>query len=362
MPRLQKQGLINKFFSIANKCKNWLVLIPLRFLPAHVRLNHSGSAFRESRLLYLAVKLDLADLLADLAVPVDLLAKESDISAGNLYRILRALVSMGIFKETLPRVFANNRLSFLLCRTNKHNFRQQILRENNATKSNLWFNKFAARLHVHADKHAIGIEHNRSKQGYSGFSRHEPSGKVNIFEGVDLSTFDLVFDSGNASGDHIHDMLLSSNDLNICIYDSAAAIRRAKMFWQGEHVQHANIRLSFEQGDMFTSLPKASSKHNLYCFVGVFSGLSDNDCLNVLNNAKVAIANFDATVVIVDTVLPNVGLHASDALDDIQLLFENSGGHRTLNQWQKLITQSDFILGEVVELRSSNKILVLRKT
>jgi hypothetical protein len=183
-----------------------------------------------------------------------------------------------------------------------------------------------------------------------------------MFEGFDWSTFDLVFDSGNANGEHILDMLLSSMDLNICIFDNSAAISSAKIFWQNEHIQDTNIRLSFEPGSIFKSLPKASSQHNLYCFVRVFSGLSDKDCLTILNNIKLAMANFDATVAIVDTVLPIVGLDTSDALDDIQLLLENGGEHRTLVQWQKLISQTHLSIVEVVELRSSNKVLVLRKT
>jgi hypothetical protein len=72
--------------------------------------------------------------------------------------------------------------------------------------------------------------------------------------------------------------------------------------------------------------------------------------------------NFKATVAIVDTIFPVVGLDSSDALDDIQLLLENSGEHRTLNQWQKLLKPSGFSIVEVVDIRSSNKILGLRKT
>jgi hypothetical protein len=124
-----------------------------------------GSAFRESRLLYLAVKLDIADLLADLAISVDLLAKESDINANNLYRILRALVSMGIFKETQPKVFANNSISLLLRRANKHNIRQHILNANNASKSSLWFNQLEARLRLEPDNQPRAIDHNAFTQG-----------------------------------------------------------------------------------------------------------------------------------------------------------------------------------------------------
>jgi len=355
MITLQKNRFINKLFSIAKKWKSVLVLLPYKFLPAHARLSHIGSAFRGSRLLYLAVQLDIADLLANQNVTVEHIAKKQSLNRDNLYRILRALVSMGIFTEVSPKVFANNRLSKLLLRSNKYNVRQDILLDNQASKSAVWFDN---------DESQKGVSNRpSSKDLRRGTSEHlNIDTKVNTFEGFDWSSFDLVFDSGNANGDHILDILRSTSDLNICIYDNSAAIRSAKMFWQGDHIKDTNIRLSFEQGDMFTSLPKASSQHNLYCFVRVFSGLSDRDGLTILRNAKVAIANFNATIAIVDTVLPIEGLDPSDALDDIQLLLGNSGEHRTLKQWEILIKQTDFTLAEVAELRSSNKILVLRKT
>jgi hypothetical protein len=73
-------------------------------------------------------------------------------------------------------------------------------------------------------------------------------------------------------------------------------------------------------------------------------------------------ANFSATVAIVDTVLPIVGSDSSDALEYIQFLLDNSGEYRTLNQWQKLFILADFSIVEVVDIGSSIKMIVLRKT
>jgi hypothetical protein len=73
-------------------------------------------------------------------------------------------------------------------------------------------------------------------------------------------------------------------------------------------------------------------------------------------------ANFSATVAIVDTVLPIVGSDSSDALEDIQFLLDNSGEYRILNQWQKLFILADFSIVEVVDIGSSIKMIVLRKT
>src|ERR1043165_2756125 len=56
--------------------------------------------------LYVAAKLGVADLIADGARPVSELAAETKTNERALYRVLRSLASVGVFKETDPKVFA----------------------------------------------------------------------------------------------------------------------------------------------------------------------------------------------------------------------------------------------------------------
>ncbi len=53
-----------------------------------------------SRLIYVAAKLELADLLDDGPRTVEELAMAAGVRAPALYRVLRALASVGIFEET----------------------------------------------------------------------------------------------------------------------------------------------------------------------------------------------------------------------------------------------------------------------
>ena len=54
-----------------------------------------------------AAQLELADLLADGPLHVDILAQRTESHAPSLYRLLRALESTGIFTQTSPKVFGN---------------------------------------------------------------------------------------------------------------------------------------------------------------------------------------------------------------------------------------------------------------
>lgn len=191
---------------------------------------------------------------------------------------------------------------------------------------------------------------------------------VNPFEGFNWAMFDLMIDSGNADGQHLLDILSISERMNICIYDNPKAIKAAKMFWQSQKSSSNSpitadstiFRISFEEGEILRSLPTASSHKNLYCFVNVFSGLNDSECLTILTNTKEAIGPFTVTVAVIDSVWSKTLSRPRAVIRDRQLSLEKNIRQRTYTQWKSLINKSDFTITEIVELRSSNKVLVLK--
>lgn len=74
-------------------------------LPPQVVMLNLTIGYWISRLIYVAAKLKLADLLKARARTVDDLAKETGVQAPALYRVLRALASVGIFAETSGQQF-----------------------------------------------------------------------------------------------------------------------------------------------------------------------------------------------------------------------------------------------------------------
>ena len=61
----------------------------------------------QSRALAVAAELELADLLADGPVSVDVLAAKTQTDSLSLFRMMRALESSGVFTQVSPRIFAN---------------------------------------------------------------------------------------------------------------------------------------------------------------------------------------------------------------------------------------------------------------
>src|SRR5580698_2090843 len=76
---------------------------PARFvMDPKQHLMQIAGVFRLSACLYVIAKLGIADLVADGARPVEELAADTGTNADALYRVLRALASVGVFSEPQP--------------------------------------------------------------------------------------------------------------------------------------------------------------------------------------------------------------------------------------------------------------------
>ncbi len=85
-------------------------------LPPHAQRLEIELGYWRSRAVTVAAELEFADYLADGPLHVDELARRTKTHAPSLYRLLRALETIGVFKQVTPRVFGNTPVSELLGR------------------------------------------------------------------------------------------------------------------------------------------------------------------------------------------------------------------------------------------------------
>jgi hypothetical protein len=99
-------------------CKSYTVAVtvqpPAVLTPPPAILLHMITGYWVSQAIYIAAKLGIADRLTDGPVACENLAAATHTHAPSLYRVLRALASVGIFSETIPGSFALTPLAVLL--------------------------------------------------------------------------------------------------------------------------------------------------------------------------------------------------------------------------------------------------------
>src|SRR5262245_19227046 len=80
-------------------------------LPPQVQLFQMITGFAVSQAIHVAARLNIAEHVAAGPVPVDQLARKVGADPEALYRLLRALASVGVFSEPAPRRFSNSPMS-----------------------------------------------------------------------------------------------------------------------------------------------------------------------------------------------------------------------------------------------------------
>ena len=65
-----------------------------------------GTGYMASAALQVALKLEIADRFSSDPMPVAELARAAGVDEDALYRVMRALASLGLFEEPAPRMFS----------------------------------------------------------------------------------------------------------------------------------------------------------------------------------------------------------------------------------------------------------------
>ena len=87
---------------------------PTTIAPPEATLLPMMTGYWVSQALYVAAKLGVADLVADGPVSAEALATLTNTHASSLHRLLRALVSVGVFSQPIPGHFGLTPMSALL--------------------------------------------------------------------------------------------------------------------------------------------------------------------------------------------------------------------------------------------------------
>lgn len=367
---LQKNsGRVRRFAKLM-KFAAWLQNIPNKITPASFRLIQIGSAFWQSRVLHAAVRLDIASVLGDEHLSVDVIAARVLAQPDAIYRLLRMLAAMGIFDEVSPRVFKNNALSSHLREDNPKNVRAMILMHNSLEMSQPWFEQLEQG--VRSGDVPFQISHGRELYAYMDdhaefdalFARAMDSVEAltgdSFVTDFDWGRFDRIIDVGGSKGSKSLAILKRHPQLTALVFDRTQVIQTAASYWIGKESPTLLPRLTFQAGDLLESVPAAKNDKDIYLLSAVLHGMDEEDCVKVLRNLAAASAGSGARIALMELVVSELKADFSSAAFDMQMFMATRGRERTLHEWQSLFDQSGLALEELVGLQSLGNILVLR--
>lgn len=370
MKNLHKNKFTIKLFSYAMSFGNWLQQIPNKVTPPPFRLVQIGSAFWQSRALYVGAKLGLADEIKDSEKSTSTLSETLNLNEDHLYRLMRMLSSMGIFEETSHRVFKNSKISNYLRVDNPDNVLAMVLMHNSPQMTKPWTDALEESIRDGGTPfekiNNVGLfEYMDQNKDFDLLFSQAMDSVENVagtpfLDDFNWGSFKRVIDVGGSNGAKAITILKSNPKLKAVVFDRPQVIDEAKNSWADKANDETLSRLQFLGGDMLENIPSSESDDDLYLFIAIFHGFSDSDCKTILLNLKTAIGDKSPYIVIMDTVADEINIDSVTASFDMQMLMGTKGRERTLKEWNKLFNNSGFKIEDVMDTRSFGKYIVIR--
>lgn len=323
-------------------------------LPLPFVLMQMVTGYWVSQSIYAAAKLKIADFLKDDAKSYEELAKATNTHARSLYRLLRALASVGIFAETQTGYFALtpladylqserqdslNAIAILFGEEEYYSWKDIIysLQTGNSAFEHLYgMNIF--------EYHAQNPE--RAKlfdQAMTSFSTLENAGVVLDY---DFSGIETLVDVGGGNGKLISDILKVNPHMEGILLEQASVTEGAKYLIETAELSD---RCKVFVGNFFEFVP---SDGDAYILKHIIHDWDDESAIAILKTCHSAMSENDK-LLIVEQVIPPGNHSFPGKLLDLQMLIMCPGGcERTEEEYRILLQKSGFELVKVVPTRS----------
>jgi hypothetical protein len=311
-----------------------------------------------SQAIYVAARLGVADRLIAGPRTCAQLAQATGAHEPSLYRLLRALASVGIFVEEGERRFALTPLAEPL-RSDRPNSLRPVALMMGEEHYRAW----GELLHS-VQTGECAFEHMYGMPIFKYLAEHPEAGKTfdaamtgihgrestAMLEAFDFSPAQKLIDIGGGNGTLLTAALRKYPHLQGVLFDLPEVIARA----QTAVATDVKSRLGFAAGDFFAAVPSGG---DLFLLRHIIHDWDDEESLTILKNCRQAMSA-QGRLLLIETVIPP-GNEASFAkLLDLNMLVLPGGQERTEAEYRRLFAAAGFELAQILPTRAEVDILV----
>lgn len=295
--------------------------------------------FRTTLLLHVAATLGIADQLESGPRSVAELAASCGCRAEELYRILRALSSLGIVRELADRRFELAALGEHL-RTHA----EGSLRAMAALYGERWiWNAYGNLLHsVRTGEPAFDAVHgqrffdylqedaNAARSFNAAMSSYSAQELSAVCAAYDFSRFQTIADIGGGHGRLLAAMLRANPNARGVLFDLSEVCADAQ-----QTLNHAGVadRVTVVGGDFFSEIPRGAQ---LYVMKSIIHDWHDDAALHILANCRAAMTS-DARLLLIERLVGEPNEPDEAKLFDINMLAMLGGRERTAGEYRALL-------------------------
>jgi hypothetical protein len=311
-----------------------------------------------SQSIYVAAKLGLPDLVKNGPQTAEQLAAATGTQPAALYRLLRALASVGMFREDTRHCFARTPAAEPLCSDALHSQRSLAImmgEEHFACWGELLYS-------VRTGRNAFEKIH--GEPIFDWLSKHPEQAKTfdeamvavhgretaAMLEACDFSGIDMLADVGGGNGSVLRAVLAQFPSMRGMLCDLPGVVGRAQPLIAAAGMAD---RLQTMPTDFFVAVPAGA---NAYLMRHIIHDWNDEQALQILRNIRRAIGR-DGRLLIIENVIPPGNDPGFAKLLDLNMLVIPGGKERTEGEYRALFSAAGFRLAQVIPTRADVSVI-----
>jgi len=346
LPKLPPVWLVKTL----NRFRSFLLKLNKHLFPGNVVLYEQFQYFWLLPSLYVAAKLNVAEVLKDKPLAADDLARKVGADPDSIYRVMRALSSQGIFHERRDGRFQLNSISRGLLDT-PGSMRYALLHHLGPVNWNLMSNLIygvTTGKDSFANRYGMPI-YDYLKQHPAEYALFDSSmtnlsdlGLAPVLKAYDFSASGMMVDLGGGEGFLLANILHHYPLTRGILFDLPEAVEAAQLIFKEYGVtERAEIRT----GDFFSAIP---GDGDLYILKNIIHNWNDEDCISVLENIRHSLKPH-ARILVIEMIIQNRNAPSLAPLLDIQMLAcMNGGRERTPAEFSRLFDLAGFTITRII--------------
>jgi len=333
-----------------------------RLIPAPAAMMEMIIAAWTSQAITAAAQLGVADALADGPLPIDELAARVGADTDALGRLLRALISRGVFRHRPDGRYELNSLAGTL--------------RSDAPVSMSWAARFYGsreqreRWTLLADSVRTGsavVPALRGKESFDYFAEQPELAELfnqtmtsvsamtdaTVVAGYDFSAYPTIVDVGGGHGPLLAAILAAAPGSRGVLYDLPRVVANAPNLLRARNVAD---RVRVAEGSFFDTVPGGG---DAYVLKNIIHDWPDDKAVRILRNVRAA-AGPRATVLLVEFVIPKHDRDFAGKWVDLEMLLNLGARERTAAEYGDLLSKAGLRMSRVVQTASPLSVVEAR--
>jgi hypothetical protein len=311
--------------------------------------------------LNIVVKLGIADMLKNGALPVAEIASRAGMNASTVYRVLRLLASFGVFVETRPQIFALTPAAEMLRSDTPGSLHALV-----SWISDPFHFRVFANLPHSVKTGGSAIERTFGKTAFeyletdpeerevfqAAMTNFSSANVPPIVEAYDFSNIGTLVDVGGGRGYMLGSILRKYPVMKGILFDMPSCFQGGE---ETPEIAGLDGRCRIERGDFFAEIPAGG---DAYIMKHIIHDWNDEKATVILRNCGKALAGKpQGKVLVVDAVVPPGNEPNLAKVMDIEMMAMCESEERNAEQFGKLFAAAGLRLSRIVPTRSHLSIL-----